>query len=355
MRKRKTEEFYFFKTKEKVVDPWQYLRLKGKRILSEGAQLKLEWIIFYHTIGKKNASSTATHFGISRKTFHKWFNRFDESCLGQLEEVSRSPQNKRTWMVTALEEVQIKRLRMKNLELGKKKLQILYSQEFGSRISTWKIERVIRKYSLYPEMQGPKRLSARKKKLRKKRLRIHTLTKELQEHKAYGLLWHIDAIVIWWYGHRRIIFTALDDATKIAYARIYPSNTSSYAEDFLKRLRYVSDDHVSMIHTDNGSEFAGAFEKACTRLRIQQIYSRPHTPKDNPSLEKFNHTIQREWLDQSVGGLDTIPEANKDLTTWLVKYNSYRPHQSLDYKTPFQYASDNFLPLLPKWTAASKT
>lgn len=41
-------------------------------------------------------------------------------------------------------------------------------------------------------------------------------------------------------------------------------------------------------------------------------------------------------------GFNDIIEANKDLTTWLIKYNSYRPHQSLDYKAPLEYSQENF-------------
>jgi hypothetical protein len=35
-------------------------------------RLRVEWMVFYYTAGKENASLTAKHFGISRKTFHKW-------------------------------------------------------------------------------------------------------------------------------------------------------------------------------------------------------------------------------------------------------------------------------------------
>lgn len=45
-------------------------------------------------------------------------------------------------------------------------------------------------------------------------------------------------------------------------------------------------------------------------------------------------------------GLDDIDEANKDLTKWLIKYNSYRPHQALDYKTPLEYAQETFFEVL---------
>jgi transposase InsO family protein len=173
----------------------------------------------------------------------------------------------------------------------------------------------------------------------------------LKKIEQFGFLWHIDAIIIWWYGTRRIIFTALEDKTKIAYARVYSTNTSVYSKDFLKRLMYLVEGKVQIMHSDNGSEFAGDFEKACGELNIFQIYSRPHTPKDNPALERFNSTIQGEWLNLSEVGLDEIKEANIDLTTWLIKYNSYRPHESLDYLTPLEYAQENFFKVSPMWSA----
>ena len=36
--------------------------------LSKPAKLRLEWIIYYHATAGKNASLTARHFGIPRKT-----------------------------------------------------------------------------------------------------------------------------------------------------------------------------------------------------------------------------------------------------------------------------------------------
>ncbi|MBI2600346.1 transposase [Candidatus Daviesbacteria bacterium] len=53
-------------------------------------------------------------------------------------------------------------------------------------------------------------------------------------------------------------------------------------------------------------------------------------------------------------GLDDIQKANEDLTVWLVKYNSYRPHEALDYLTPLEYAQENFFQVLPMWSACSK-
>lgn len=335
------------KPAQSVYSRWRYLAAYWK--ISACAKQRLEWLIFYYTVGKKNALTTSAYFGIAPKTFHKWKKRFDPAHIQSLEERSRAPKKKRSWQVTAEEEADIIKLRKDNLELGKKKLKVIYKRDWGKSISTWKIERVIRKHKLYPE---PTKHYTTKPESKPK-LRINQVKDAIADIRQFGMLWHIDAVIIWWYGTRRIIFTALEDITKIAFARVYRSNTSGYAEDFLNRLMYLAQGRVNLMHSDNGSEFAGAFEKACQTLEIIQVYSRPRTPKDNPALEKFNDTVQREWLARSDVGLDDIDEANKDLTKWLVKYVSYRPHESLEYQTPLEYAQEQFFKVLPMWSARS--
>lgn len=350
MYKEKWKNYYFESKPNEIPKKWILLRSVGKDTLSLKAQEKLEWIIFYHTIAKKNALATASYFGINPKTLHKWKKRFNEKNLSSLEEQSKAPITTRGWMVTPEEEASIKDLRKRNMEYGKKKLKVLYKREYHKDISTWKIERVIKKYKLYPDPVKHNYQTQKRKKFEPK-IRIHQIKDQLKEINQFGFLWHIDGIVIWWYGERRIIFTAIEDKTKIAFARVYKTNTSGYSQDFLERLMYLVEGKVNIMHQDNGSEFQGAFERACSTLGILQIYSRPHTPKDNPALERFNNTIQYEWLKYSEIGLDSIEEANKDLTKWLIKYNSYRPHETLDYLTPLEYAQQNFFKVLPMWSA----
>ncbi len=337
---------YYFPARPLVLeDKWQRLRKIGRDTLSPEVQLKLEWIIFYHTVGCENATRSATHFGISRKTLHKWLTRFNERTLKSLEEHTRAPRHTRTWMVTRTEEDSILALRKKYLKYGKKKLKVLYQQQYGQSISTWKIERVIRKHHLYPDLthKNPRDVHHTKPKKR---------IQELSDGYS-GTLWHTDSIILWWYGIRRIIFTALEDKTKVGYGRVYQSNTSRKATDFLRRLVYLSNREITIIHSDNGSEFSGEFEAACTAMGIEHVYSRVRQPKDNPCLERFNWTVQNEWLALSEVGLESIDRANLDLTQWLIEYNNHRPHQALDYQTPLAYAyREKVLPMSPASTLA---
>ncbi len=325
-----------------------YWRYWAERLnLSLSARLRLEWMIFYCTVGKKNGAATARHFGIARQIFVKWKGRFKANDLTSLENHSKAPKRKRVWTVTDNEEKNCILVRKKHLKLGKDKLQREYRKDYGLHISTNKIQKVINKHNLFPDSQLRKnRLKNRVK--RRNRVLIHTFEKK----KELGFLWHTDAIIIWWYGARRVIFTALEEVTKIAYARVYTTNSSKNAKDFLKRLFYLANDQVKHIHHDNGSEFYGQFEEACKELNIQQIFSRVRTPKDNAALERFNRTVQEEWLSMSFYGLDDIVVANKDLTDWLVEYNNERPHQSLDYLTPIEYASKTF-EVSPMWASST--
>ncbi|MEK7513357.1 MAG: integrase core domain-containing protein, partial [Patescibacteria group bacterium] len=318
--------------------------------LSSLAREKLEWIIFFNTVGQKNITKTALYFDISRKTLHKWLKRFNDRNLKSLEEQSRSPHTKRSWMVSHQEEERVIALRKSHLKWGKNKLKVLYKKEYRKQISAWKIERVIRYHKLFPDPEKHLKLIKNKAR-RKKRLSIY----DIEKKEDFGFLWHIDAVIIWWYGSRRVIFTAIEDLTKIAFARIYTTNNSAFAEDFLKRLMYLSQQKVEIMHSDNGAEFKDKFESACLALGIIQAYSRPRTPTDNPSLERFNRTIQEEWLELSETGLDDIQKANADLTSWLIEYNNLRPHQTLDYQTPLAYAYQNFPQVLPMSPASTKT
>lgn len=188
----------------------------------------------------------------------------------------------------------------------------------------------------------------RKRQENKPKMRINTIKTTVQDINQFG--WHTDTVIIWWNGKGVCILTALEEHTR-AYARVYSNNTTTTTEDFLKRLVYVSENKIRIMHSDNGSEFQGNFEKICKILGILQVYSRVRTPKDNAKLERFNRTIQDEWLAYLEEGLDDLTIANNKLTEWLIFYNATRPHQALDYKSPLQYAQDTkLLPIYPAST-----
>jgi len=351
---RKPTSFYFFKTKP-IIPENRYERWRGVADLlgfTTHERLRVEWMVFYYTVAKENVTLTAQHFGISRKTFHKWLKRFKGSKydVHSLGDQSKAPEHKRNWEVTLTQEERVRHLRKRYPCYGKKKLKVLYEKEYSEEISTWKIERVIRRHKLYPDQK--KAQKAARKRVRacqKPKKRITQLVKE-------GLLFQLDTIVIYWDNLKRYILTAVDHGTKLGYARMYKNKSSRVATDFLYRLRYLVKEPIENLQTDNGSEFALEFERATTKLNIQRYFSRVRTPKDNPEIERFNQTLEYEWLYNSNLSLDP-EELNPRLTEWLIEYNFNRPHQSLGYLAPVEYIEKELAkihsPVLPMWSAST--
>lgn len=334
---------YFLGRPVRTEVDWSNIRIRGQGKLSSCALLKLEWIIFYHTMGKKNATRTALQFGIARKTFHKWLKRYQKEDLLGLEEDSRVPIHVRKRQITILQRVRLKSLRTQFPKQGKMKLVILYKKIYGEQISSWKIQKIIEEGHLYPD-----RVKASKLRSRQVQARIHKrqrITKLKKEGKI-NYLWHVDTVILTLSsGGYRYLLTAIDEISKLAYARLYTTHSSRNARDFLQRLVYLTEKRVVNIHHDNGSEFKKEFEQACKQLQIPQWYSRPHTPQDNSVLERFNRTIQEEFVE--LEDVDPLfpEEFNHKLLDFLIHYNSVRPHQALDYQTPLEYIDTNLLPM----------
>jgi transposase InsO family protein len=355
---RKPASFYFFERKPIVQQSrhefWREVAdLTG---LSVQERLRVEWMVFYYTTGQENAALTARYFNISRKTFHKWLRRFKDSKydVHSLADRSKAPQHRRKWEVTLAQEDRIRQLRKRYPYYGKKNLKVLYEKECAEEISTWKIERVIRRYKLYPDQRKAEKTFRKRAQAREKpKKRITHLVKEGRP----CFLFQLDTIVIYWDNLKRYILTAVDHGTKLGYARMYKNKSSRAAADFLYRLRYLVDQPIENLQTDNGSEFAWEFERAIVKLGIQRYFSRVKTPKDNPEIERFNETLEYEWLYDSNLSLDP-EELNPRLTEWLIEYNFNRPHQSLAYLTPIGYIEKELAkirsPVLPMWSASTR-
>lgn len=316
----------------KLKPKWERLKIQIKNH-SQEAKRNFSYIRWYYTKGKQNTSFTARHFGVHRKTIAKWVNRFDESNLSSLEETSRRPHKLRQWEITEKEESRVINLRKKYIRLGKMKLKRMYENEYKEKISSWKIQRVIEMYKLYYSPEKGIKLARKRNKNHKKK-RITELTKK---DYPYFLV-QLDTVVRYWNNKKLYILTAIDHGTKIAFARMYTSHSSASAADFLKRLQILLSEKIINVQTDNGSEFHKDFITACKQLNIQQYWSRVRTPKDNPEVERFNRTLKEEFI-QLGNMIDDPVVFNKRLIKWLTFYNFKRPHQTLEYLTPFEHYS----------------
>lgn len=299
--------------------------------LSREARHRLEWFLYYETQGGSNVTLTCRHYGIGRSLFYKWYARFDEENLRTLEDNTRTPQKKRERQATPRKDGRVIALRKRYPAYGKDKLKVLYQQAYGESITAWYIQRVIETYHLQRRKQG--RRPYKRQRTAKKRIT------DLLKQPVSGYLLHLDSIVLYRNNLKRYIITAVDEHSRIAYARMYTSHASASAKDFFERLHYLLNGSIVHVHTDNGSEFHKHFEAGLQALHLTHWWSRPKTPKDNPKNERFNRTLKEEFL--QFGNYHADPAVfNPKLTEWLVEYNAVRPHQALGYHTPLAFAEE---------------
>jgi transposase InsO family protein len=322
------------KTPNRFPSEWARIRATGKKIgLPREARKRLEWIIWYETFGECNARATCRHFGISPKVFYYWRKRFFNGSLYDLQDLSHRPYRTRASELSSLQIGRIVQLRRQYMCYSKMKLAILYREEYNEPISTWKIQRVIQEFKLYPNRKKAESIARKRKRAwQKKRIT------ELGKVNHAGFLFCIDTIVRHIDGQHCYIFTAIDRYSRFAFAHAYSHHSSAAAADFLRKLHEIVEGKVVNIQTDNGSEFHLHFAQAAKELGIQHWWSRVRTPKDNAVCERFNRTLQEEFIGQG-NAISNVHHFNKKLIDWIIEYDFHRPHAALNYKRPIELAA----------------
>lgn len=91
------------------------------------------------------------------------------------------------------------------------------------------------------------------------------------------------------------------------------------------------------IRSDNGSEFiAYKIQDWMKQRGIRSHYIKPGSPWEQAYVESFHDKLRDEFLNREL--FYTIREAEIMLEDWRKEYNGLRPHSSLDYRTPDEFA-----------------
>ncbi|MEX0681150.1 MAG: integrase core domain-containing protein, partial [Balneolales bacterium] len=87
------------------------------------------------------------------------------------------------------------------------------------------------------------------------------------------------------------------------------------------------------IQVDNGSEFISkALDLWAYENKVTLDFSRPGKPTDNLYIESFNGSFRDECL--NIHWFLSLEDAHKKIEEWRVDYNHYRPHSSIEDRTP---------------------
>jgi transposase InsO family protein len=92
------------------------------------------------------------------------------------------------------------------------------------------------------------------------------------------------------------------------------------------------------IRSDNGPEFAAEVVRSWLEgTGSGTLYVAPASPWQNGYAESFHSRLRDEFLDREE--FESEPQARELGTLWKGEYNTERPHSSLRYMTPAEFAA----------------
>ena len=134
------------------------------------------------------------------------------------------------------------------------------------------------------------------------------------------------------------LHVCVDDASRLAYTEILPSEGQHDTTAFLERaLAWLSRHGVAVqrVMTDNGSAYRSKlFAQALRIAGARHVRTKPYTPRTNGKAERFIQTSLREW---AYGRPYACSEERSNaIKPWTDAYNLTRPHSGIGGLTPWQ-------------------
>ena len=307
-------------------------------MITEKAKHKGRVLAFWQKHGMK---ATMDAFGVKRRTLY-WWREQERKGGGKLEalnERSKRPHRvrKREWAGGVMAE--IKRLRQEHPNLGPDKIAMLLipfcqKEKYGCPKGRT-IARIIaddpKKMRMFPiKVRHNGTIVVRKRVKRARKPKYFEAT-----HPGHcGALDTIERFV---HGCKRYVLTFTDVYSRFSFALATSSHASQAAKEFFEIIRRVFPYELEYVLTDNGSEFMKDFDAKLRELHKTHWHTYPKTPKMNAHEERFNRTIQEEFIDYHDYELLNPEVFNEKLMDYLIWYNGERPHWSLKLKSPIQF------------------
>lgn len=306
----------------------------------EVAQKRKEIISFYERFGE---GATKQAFGADRKVISRWRKRLTKAGgrLSALIPCSTRPKNVRVPRTDSKIIEFVRKQREDHPRIGKDKIKPdldEYCEKLTIKtISSSTIGNVIKRNHFFYQRQGkvyhnPNSKWARNEVKKKKRLRIKHSPKPMD----YG---HIlsDTVERITDGVKDYFMSAIDAKMKFALTLQYKRITSENMRDFYGRFKGVYPGTVKVWQSDNGSENQGVFDKQLEEDNIPHFFIYPQCPKIDGFIERYNRTLQEEFIDHYEDCIHDKKLFSQKLADWNIYYNTKRRHHSLGLKSPLDY------------------
>lgn len=331
--------FNKFKGTKGFISTWERM-LRFRDMISKQALWRTEVLAFW---SKHGLAATLDAFKVKRRTLFNWKRALKEGAgkLEALNKKSTAPhvKRKRAWDPRAVEE--LRRLRGQHPNLGKEKVHPLL-KAFCTTLSL-KCPKPRTIGRLIKDLGGLRMFPHKVSHFGKvKPVNHQKVARKPLDFKAEypGHCIGLDTVEEIIHGSRRYLITCEDLFGRFAFAWATSSHASLAATEFFKVFCRLFPYPVTFVLTDNGSEFKKHFTVTLLQLQITHYRTYPRTPKMNAHVERFNRTIQEEFLNYHKGLLLDCGAFNSKLMDYLIWYNTKRVHYAFDNQlTPVQFLS----------------
>lgn len=297
---------------------------------SDVARFRLHVLEHYYKHGLKPAIDA---FSVGKSTLYDWKKAFEESGkrLVSLVPQSTRPQHTRRmetdWRLVEF----IKVMRTTHGNVGKDIIKPFldeYARELKiPTIGKTTIAKLIKRRNFSFE----KRVHYRKKSQYTK-LRI----KRSPKVRKPGYI-QMDSITIYINQERHLFMSIIDIYTKFALVEKVNSLSSLQAREVFKKFSKSNPTPIHTVQTDNGAEFLARFHDYLEEERIKHKFIYPRLCKINSVVERFNRTVQEEFIKRSDEIYYDLKAFEAKLDNWLNWYNHKRPHYTLKYLSPMHF------------------
>src|SRR3989344_4867405 len=306
--------------------------LRYRHMITQKADYKAKILIFWE---KHGLDATLDAFPHKRSTLFLWKQRWIKGGKKSeaLNDKSKSPKarRKRLWPIEVIQE--IKRVREKHPNLGPDKIYpFLYAFCASKNLKCPKSRTIA---NLVKDLGGlrmfPQKISHFGKIKKANRKKVLRKPRDFKTEYP-GHLVALDTIERFVNGIRRYVITFEDIHTRFSFAWASSSHASLAAKEFFDLCQKVFPVEFKYVLTDNGSEFKKHFDEELRKLHLTHYHTYPKTPKMNAHIERFNRTIQEEFIDYHANELLYPDIFNKRLIDYLIFYNTERVHYAFKNK-----------------------
>jgi len=292
-----------------------------------------------------NVAEACRRRGLDRTSFYEWKRRFQTQGFEGLKDLP--PIHKSHPQTTPPETMErIKELALEHPAYGCNRIEALLALE-GRRVSAITIQKILNDNALgarYDRWLALERANVEKAiELSGEQVafleKLNPCFRERHvESAAPGELLSADTFFV---GHLKgigkvYLHAVVDTYGSYAFGFLHVSKQPEAAVAVLHNdvLPFYAklDLPAKAVLTDNGREFCGTethpYELYLELNGIEHRKTRVKTPKTNGFVERFNGTVLDEFFRVKMRETfyDTVETLQADLDTWLIQYNTERPH-----------------------------